>query len=84
MRPLATRAVYGQTQQFCLLGMAYIIAMFKLYISSRGLNGLREDPTTGEWEELSLCLGDDELCPGALTGQDIATFFTSLGEDEGG
>ena len=60
--------------------MAYVIAI----IFSRGLNGLKEDPATGEWEELSLCLGDDELCPGALAGQDIATFITSTGEDEGG
>ena len=52
---------------------------------SRGLFELKEDPATGEWEELSpLCLGDDELCPGALAGQDIATFITSTGEDEGG
>ena len=83
MRPLAMHAVYGQTQQFCLLGMTYIIAMFKLFFfSSRGLFGLKEDPVTGEWEELPL--GDDELCPGALAGQDIATFLTSLGKDEGG
>ena len=55
-----------------------------IFFFARGLNGLKEDPATGKWEELSLCLGDDELCPGALAGHDIATFLTSLGEDEGG
>ena len=51
--------------------------------TTRGLFGLRENPTTGNLEELTLCMGDDELCPGALAGQDIAPFITSLGEDEG-
>ena len=57
-----------------------------LFISPahRRMFGLRENMTSGEWEHMELCMGDEETCTGDLVGANRQRFILSFGEDEEG
>ena len=63
---------------------------FSVYIYSfkilhlRRMFGLRENVTSGEWEHMELCMGDEGTCTGGLVGASRERFILSFGEDEEG
>ena len=50
----------------------------------RKLFVLRENKTSGEWQEQELCMGDDSVCTGELVGTQRVKNILSFGEDEDG
>ena len=42
---------------------------------------LKENRTSGEWEQRKLCIGNSQSCPGA---DNIVRFVHAFGEDDGG
>ena len=55
--------------------------MNKVYIGCRGLQALKENRTTGQWERRKLCIGGSQVCPGADT---LPRFVRAFGRDDGG
>ena len=45
---------------------------------------LRENKTSGEWQQQELCMGDDSVCTGELVGTQRVKNILSFGEDEDG
>ena len=45
---------------------------------------LRENKTSGEWQQQELCMGDDSVCTGEVVGTQRVKNILSFGEDEDG
>ena len=45
---------------------------------------LRENKTSGEWQQQELCMGNDSVCTGELVGTQRVKNILSFGEDEDG
>ena len=45
---------------------------------------LRENKTSGEWQQQELCMGGDSVCTGELVGTQRVKNILSFGEDEDG